>query len=168
MENKTNIYKSLAAFQQEVPIIHRDSKGYGYTYAGLGTIIETITPLLKKHGLGFTQLLNNDEINTIVFHIESGENLSSVTTLPVDSLHYDKVTKKDKKGNDYEANIILGFDGMNRAQAYGSIVTYFRRYALSSILGLVSDDDAEGRNKRKEYTEEKINPKTTTRINPKT
>jgi hypothetical protein len=32
---------------------------------------------------------------------------------------------------------------MNDYQAYGSGVTYFRRYALSSMLGLVTDKDTD-------------------------
>ena len=43
-----NLFKSLAAFQQEVPVIHKGTQGYGYTYADLPKIFETINPLLKK------------------------------------------------------------------------------------------------------------------------
>jgi hypothetical protein len=32
---------------------------------------------------------------------------------------------------------------MNEYQSYGSGVTYFRRYALSSMLGLVTDKDTD-------------------------
>ena len=46
-----NLYKALADFQQEVPIIHKDTKGFNYTYADLPKIFEVINPLLKKHGL---------------------------------------------------------------------------------------------------------------------
>jgi hypothetical protein len=30
-----NLFKSLAAFQQEVEVIHKGSQGYGYSYADL-------------------------------------------------------------------------------------------------------------------------------------
>ena len=63
METKIELYKALAAFQQEVPTIHKGTKGYGYSYADLPTILTTINPLLKKHGLGFTQPLVNNGIN---------------------------------------------------------------------------------------------------------
>jgi spore germination cell wall hydrolase CwlJ-like protein len=33
---------------------------------------------------------------------------------------------------------------MNEIQAQGSIITYLRRYSLSSILGIVTDADADG------------------------
>ena len=67
-----NLYKSLAQFNEEVPVIHQDTKGFNYTYANLSAIFKVIKPLLKKHGLSFTQLLNGDSLKTIIFHVESG------------------------------------------------------------------------------------------------
>ena len=67
-----NLFKALAEFQQEVPVIHKGTKGYGYSYADLPTIFEVINPLLKKHGLGFTQPIEGQTIRTIIFHLESG------------------------------------------------------------------------------------------------
>jgi hypothetical protein len=115
-----NLIKSLSDFQNECPIIHKDTKGHNYTYADLPQIFSVINPLLKKHKLCFTQLLENDGIKTILFHVESGEQLQSFTQIP-----------KVKLGN------------MNDYQAYGSGVTYFRRYALSSMLGIITDKDTD-------------------------
>jgi hypothetical protein len=119
-----HLFKSLAAFQQEVPVIHKGTQGFGYSYADLPAIFEKINPLLAKHGLGFTQLLQSKDglsyLVTLVFHIESGENIESQIILP-------QVTLK----------------GMNDYQSFGSGVTYFRRYALSSALGLVTDKDTD-------------------------
>lgn len=134
-----NIYKALADFQQEVPVILKDTSGHNYKYADLPAILETINPLLKKNGLGFTQLINGAKIKTILFHIESGETLESDTDMPVDSLVYVDTEKKK--------NVLQGFEMMNKAQAIGSLVTYFRRYALSSMLGLVTDKDTDGTGK---------------------
>lgn len=115
-----NLIKSLSDFQNDCPIIHKDTKGHNYTYADLPQIFSVINPLLKKHKLCFTQLLENDGIRTILFHVESGEQLESFTQIP-----------KVKLGS------------MNDYQAYGSGVTYFRRYCLSAILGLVTDKDTD-------------------------
>jgi hypothetical protein len=116
-----HLFKSLAEFQQEVPTIHKATQGFGYTYADLPKIFEVINPLLKKHGLGFTQLINGKELITIVFHVESGENLESNTLIPQD----------------------VQLKGQNDFQVLGSAITYLRRYALSSILGIVSDKDTD-------------------------
>jgi hypothetical protein len=125
-KTKIKLFKALAEFQQKVPAIHQNTKGFSYTYANLAQIFETINPLLKESGLGFTQLLGNNElgfntIETIIFHAESGESISSTMIIPND------VTLK----------------GMNEFQITGSAITYYRRYSLSAILGLVTDKDTD-------------------------
>ena len=123
-----NIYKALADFQQEVPVIHKGTAGYGYSYADLPTIFEKINPLLKKYGLGFYQAIEGTTIKTVVFHSESGEQIEGSAQIP------ENVQMK----------------GMNDYQVLGSGITYVRRYAISSILGLVTDvdNDASGEQKR--------------------
>jgi len=116
-----NLFKALAEFQQEVPVIHKATQGYGYTYADLPKIFEVINPLLKKHGLGFTQLINGTQIATCLFHVESAESIESKIDIP--------------------QGVIL--KGMNEFQVLGSAITYLRRYALSSMLGLVTDKDTD-------------------------
>jgi hypothetical protein len=116
-----NLYKSLANFQQECPVIHKGTTGYGYTYADLPAIFEVINPLLNKHGLGFYQAVNGLELVTVVFHVASGETIEHSATIPQD------VTLK----------------GMNQFQVLGSAITYMRRYQLSAMLGIVTDKDTD-------------------------
>ena len=116
-----SLFKSLAAFQQEVPVIHKETKGYGYSYADLPTIFDKINPLLAKHNLGFTQPIMGNCVKTIIFHTETGETIESLTEIP--------------QG--------VQLKGMNDFQVLGSAITYIRRYALSSILGLVTDKDTD-------------------------
>jgi len=138
-----NIYKALAAFQQEAPTIHKGTQGYGYSYADLPTIFEVINPLLSKHGLGFTQTVNGSQLCTTVFHIESGEEVEGCADIPQD------VTLK----------------GMNDFQVLGSAITYMRRYQLSAMLGIVTDKDtdANGQQTKRDNTD---NPKTAPKYKP--
>jgi hypothetical protein len=123
----TNLYKALADFQQEVPVILKDTPGYGYKYTDLPAIFQVINPLMKKHGLGFYQAVdanvenNQSVILTVIFHVESGEQITSTTLIP--------------QG--------VSLKGMNDFQVLGSAITYIRRYALSSMLGLVTDKDTD-------------------------
>ena len=112
------IYKALANFQYEIPIIHKDSKGFSYTYTDLPEIVRVITPYLKKHGLGFTQLIEGNKLKTIIFHFESAESIESSADIPEETMK-----------------------GMNKFQTLGSAITYLMRYMLSSALGLVTDKD---------------------------
>ena len=116
-----DIYKALADFQQEVPTIHKGTKGYGYSYADLPAIFEVINPLLKKNGLGFTQTVNGNQLCTTIFHVKSGETIEGCADIP------QSVTLK----------------GMNDFQVLGSAITYMRRYQLSAMLGLVTDKDTD-------------------------
>jgi hypothetical protein len=117
--SENNLWMALARFQQEVPVIHKATQGYGYTYADLTKIIQVINPILAKHGLGYTQPLMGSSIKTIVFHIESGETLESVIDIP--------------QG--------VSLKGMNDFQVLGSAISYLRRYSLASILTLITDAD---------------------------
>jgi hypothetical protein len=115
------LYKALADFQQDVPAIYKGTEGYGYSYADWGQILDVVNPLLKKHGLGFTQPLDGTKLKTIVFHIESGESIEGSVEIPQD----------------------ISLAKMNAFQVIGSGITYYRRYSLSAILGLVTDKDAD-------------------------
>ena len=115
-----NLFKAIANFQNEVPVIHEGTKGFNYTYSDLNTIFKVIKPLLKKHGLTFTQPLNGNSLKTILVHVESGELIESVIDIP---------------------NVQL--KGQNDYQALGSGITYLRRYSLSCLLGLITDKDAD-------------------------
>jgi hypothetical protein len=131
------IYKALSEFQNEVPVIHKGTQGYGYSYADLPAIFEVINPLLKKYNLGFTQPIMGDTIKTIIFHTESGETIESLTEIP--------------KG--------VTLKGMNDYQVLGSAITYLRRYALSSILGLVTDKDTDASGEQTKQAPKEVKPK---------
>jgi len=119
MERK-NIYTALANFQQEVPVLLKGTDGYGYKYIRLEHMITQIKPMLKKHDLGFTQFVEQDGLRTIIFHTKSGESIEAWCHIPV-----------------------CDMKGMNAFQSHGAGVTYFRRYALSSMLGIITDKDTD-------------------------
>lgn len=129
------LYKALAAFQAEVPNIYKNAKGYNYKFADLGEINDVIKPLLTKHGLGYVQPLDGSGIKTIVFHVESGESIESTVEVP--------------QG--------VKLNGMNEFQVLGSAITYLRRYSLSSMLGLITDEDADAAG-------EQVKPKATKEV----
>lgn len=94
------------------------------SYASLGSIIETARPVLSKNGLSVSQLpIGLDGrigLSTILMH-SSGEWIESSLMLPV----------ADEKGK-------------STAQVAGSIISYLRRYAFASVLGIYAEDDADG------------------------
>lgn len=124
-------YKAISNFQRECPVLPKNTKGYGYNYCNLSTMITMINPVLEKNGLAYTQPLStnpatlNRAIKTTIFHKESGEFETEYWDLPE-----------------------VDLKGQNRYQSDGSGITYIRRYALAAHLGIVSDEDNDGAGKQ--------------------
>ena len=124
-------YKAISKFQRECPVLPKNTKGYGYNYCNLSTMITLINPVLEQNGLAYTQPLStnpatlNRAIKTTVLHLESGEFETEYWDLPE-----------------------IELKGQNRYQSDGSGITYIRRYALAAHLGLVSDEDTDGAGKQ--------------------
>jgi len=117
-----NIFKAQIAMQSELENIAKDSSGYGYKYTSLEKLIEYVRPILAKHKLGYFQTTTSTEdgkigVTTRLIH-ESGEWVEDTMVA--------NLTKLAK---------------MNEYQVAGSVITYFRRYALSAMLGIASDED---------------------------
>lgn len=137
-DKSSNSYNHLAAalckFQFNCPAIPKKKSGYGYKYAELSDIVEIVSPHLKDAGLSYVQLTrteqDNDVINveTVLFH-ESGQHISSTI------------------GASIKSNVTIGKTGkpsMTNIQQMGALITYLRRYGLSSMIGVVTEEDTDG------------------------
>lgn len=115
---KGELAKALKLFQSEVGNVAKDSTNpfFKSKYASLENIISTAKPVLAKHGLSYMQFPDGDGLTTVLMH-ESGEWASATANLHL----------KDQT-----------------PQGQGSAITYMRRYALSSILGIATEDDDDG------------------------
>jgi len=122
-ESIAKISKALAQFQGEVknPANTETNPFFNSKYAPLSDILNAVRPLLSKYGLSVLQSPSGDgqniAITTLIVH-ESGEWIES-----------DPLTLKAEKAT---------------AQGAGSAITYARRYALSAMLGISSEDDNDG------------------------
>lgn len=132
-EEIKNISKALALFQAKVEVIDKKAKNpfFKSDYADLPTILEGIRIPLEESELCFSQHPDGEYLTTILIHYPSGEFFESSQVL--------KPVKNDP-------------------QAQGSAITYARRYAIGSILGLSidKDDDAEKAMNRKAKKEDFI------------
>ena len=128
--NKSESIKELAAAlakaQAAMPAAKFDATNpfLKNKYASLGAIIEAARAPLAANGLSVVQLPTNEGegigVTTILMHA-SGEYIESTLSLLVG----------DEKGK-------------STAQAAGSVITYLRRYALASVLGIYADEDTDG------------------------
>lgn len=115
------LYKALANVQQNAPNIAKNKSGYGYKYADLSNIFVHVKPLLKENGLGFWQGVNGTTLKTVIFHIETGQEIETNLDIPQD----------------------ISLKGQNGFQVLGSAITYFKRYQISAMLGIVTDEDTD-------------------------
>jgi len=119
-ESIKNIALALSKFQSEVenPKNTADNPYYKSKYAPLQDVLNTVRPLLSKHGLSIVQSPSGDgeriSIHTMLIH-ESGE-----------WIEFDPLVLKAEKIT---------------PQGAGSAITYGRRYSLSAVLGISSEDD---------------------------
>ncbi len=110
---------AIVAFRDDVGTIAKDGKNphFKSRYATLPGILEAIAEPMKKHGLTFHQVPDGlGRLLTVIVHKDGGH-LEGVIEMK---------TSDDK------------------AQTYGSMITYSRRYALVTMLGLNVDDDDDG------------------------
>lgn len=113
---------ALAKAQAEIKSIGKDRTNphFKNRYATLDAILDTIRPTLAKHGLsvvqGASELVTGFNVETWLVH-SSGEYIANVVAVPV--------SKQD-------------------AQGVGSALTYGRRYGVSALLALSTDEDDDG------------------------
>lgn len=129
--------KRFIEAQADFETLPKDKQGYGYKYTDWDTVISKVRPILKKHELGFTQLLDTKDgkngITTRVFS-SSGGFIESWVTIP------DITIAK-----------------ANAAQNFGASITYMKRYALCAMLGISSDEDIDAETRPAEqYTRQSI------------
>jgi len=122
-----------------------DNPFYKSKYAPLGEVLDLIRPVLAENGLAVIQYPSSDDGKTISIHTmlvhESGEYID-----------FDPLTLTAEKIT---------------PQGAGAAITYGRRYSVSGIFNIASEDDDDGNSlegSKPKTTNEKFNKDTTTAI----
>lgn len=130
------IYEKLLEVQKEIGAIKKDSKNpfFKSSYFDINSLLAEVKPVLNKHGLVLTQALT---------HIDG--KLALATTLSSSERLGGAVSGRDLKFDQDIISATCPLPETTDAQKAGSAITYFRRYALQSLLALeAEDDDGEG------------------------
>jgi hypothetical protein len=120
LKNMKQLISALLKAQSEMGNAKKDAANpfFKSKYADLNSVREAVMPLLNQNGIIVLQPMVTKEgceyVKTVLLH-ESGEAIESFT----------KILCK----------------AQNDPQAYGSGVTYARRYGLQSLLSIGADDD---------------------------
>lgn len=116
-----SIAKALLEVQRKTPAIDKDAEGTvgtrKYPYLSLDHLLAVVVPILNEEGVLLAQLPIEGGVETRLIHPESGETLSFVTPLVM---------------------------SQETSQAHGSAISYSKRYALTSVLGISGEKDDDG------------------------
>jgi hypothetical protein len=115
----TIIYVKLVKAKKQFKPLLKSTQAFGYKYAQLEQVIDSIAEALWKEGLDFLQTIKDNKLSTFVVDIENGEQLL--------------LTEVDL--------ISVSVAKSNEMQAWGAGVTYAKRYSLMTAFGLATEDD---------------------------
>jgi len=109
------IYQKIHDAKNEIGKVAKNAKNphFKNTYADLNALIEAVEPILSEKGLVLLQPIKEGRVFTLIYDIESGEQVESFIDLPTGGT----------------------------PQAMGSAITYYRRYTLQSLMSLQAVDD---------------------------
>ena len=120
MEKKTTSSQRLLEAQSEIGAITKsqDNPYFKNKYADINVILAVVKPILNKHGLvliqGLQLMEGKNGLNTTILNGDTGEIVVQSNCFLPDTV---------------------------KAQETGSAITYFRRYAIQSLLALEAVDD---------------------------
>lgn len=106
---------------REAAIPTKSGGSYAYRYAALEDVLDTVRPVLAKHGLTITQTASNQNADFL--------------TISTAILH---------RSGQYIVFDSLALPNGRTAQEIGSAITYGRRYHLLACLNLAASDDDDG------------------------
>lgn len=122
-ESIQNLAAALIEAQTSLPKVPKDKTNpfFKSNYAGLDSVMPAALKVLTDHGLGLVQSVGQD-----------GNGNTTLTTV---LLH-----KSGEWYADTQPLLLVKAD----PQSQGSAITYARRYAVMSVLGLVAEEDDDG------------------------
>lgn len=105
----------LYKIQQDLVPVTKNAQGYGYKYADLGAVWETVQPILEKYKVMVSNYADGNNIVTVLT-TSNGETIG-------------------------ESSIPLEYAKAPNPQDVGAAITYFRRYNLLLLLNIIVEDD---------------------------
>jgi len=157
----TNIFAALSAFQGELKPLKRsgrvqfntrDGKTVDFNYTPLSEIMEAIYPILAKHGLSVRHeivrggtLGTKEGIEAILTH-ETYKTTEMKTEKILANSEGDHIGVRSRElfshkiENELRSGVIFIAQGSDMKDT-GSAITYARRYSLTMVLGISSEDD---------------------------
>ena len=127
-EPAIEVWRGILALQTDGVLVQHDSKNpqLSNSYTSLEGVMRAVSPVLVRAGCLITQPVSFDDgrvvVTTRIVHAETGQWVEATA----------------------EAKPAASNRGTNDLQMAGVAISYLRRYALLSMLGLATTDDSDG------------------------
>ncbi len=135
--------EALVAAQAELPTaLKRDAQGDGYKYMTLDKLIEATRPILTKHGIVIQQWPTSMERK------EADGSTALVPALVTELTHKDVglVTEEGVVFIEGRISYVMPLYLTDKTmQGLGAAITYARRYAWASALGIAAEEDTDAK-----------------------
>lgn len=127
-ENISELAKAWVKVQSETEDPIKNRKSHNGDYADLGQTLEIARPLLSKHGLALIQHPGKSSpgrvsVESLLIHSESGQWVLMESEM-------NDLSEGEKRN-------------VNSSQATGQVITYARRYALTTLMLVSAQDDTD-------------------------
>ena len=128
------IYQKVYEVQRKCQVLKQEhTNEFGkFNYYDYTDVVVVLNPIFKDLGLIYYHTTNENSITTIIVDVESGEKIESTSNIKEVELR-----------------------GMNAFQVYGSGISYLKKYHLTSMLGIATnekslDEIVEGKKPKKQ------------------
>lgn len=116
----STLFAKLAKAKRNFSKVKKGTQAFGYKYADLTQVIESIQEPMLSENIDFVQQILDNKLVTSLVDLETGEQR---TMCEVEIIIDNSKSQK------------------NPMQAYGSGITYLRRYSILTAFGLAPEDD---------------------------
>ncbi len=140
IQAKISFRKDMKTLKMNLPGIDKSLKGYGYKYQNFNEIVEEIENVIDKHNLEldfeqypiskFVDGQKEHVIRTTFYSTSTGYEFSFDTPMLTENLQWN-----NESGSKNVVNTV--------PQLVGSVITYFKRYALVACLHIKSEVDTD-------------------------
>jgi hypothetical protein len=147
-----NIFEALSAFQGELTTIEqsksvkfktKDGREVDFKYAPLSEVMKVIYPILGRHGLSVRHEITKDGVDCVLSHetrTEDTDKIEEIETIQPDGTKEIRGVSKTFIQNELRSGVIM-VSRSGDMKEIGGQITYARRYTLSLVLGIASEED---------------------------
>jgi len=125
---KKNIWQKMSDIQGLNIQINKDKAAHGYSYATLDQIMDKLSPILHENKL-------------LVFHQTDWDVEEKCSYLKTTVIDTENPNEKITSLTYLDSTIVL--PGQNKVMVIGSMITYYRRYHVTSLFGLTTETDTD-------------------------